>query len=239
MDLFALAAALATALQLVVAGLSLRQWTVSECVFGTVNVVFGAGLLLYYLITWSFIHPANATGQFVNALGKHLPQYALPSASEFPDFWEDHFEGSPRWQRISSSEFYNRDLSVTARRQLTQKCLSDDLMRENFRIRFPETNFDSSWYETWDWVFYNSEGKLLGDHTPRFDWQHKQVIRRLPSPDWRASKDEYEALLDYLTAEENGDFDHPYLFLQKNNRRETMESNLKIYNEITRLLNEK
>ena len=45
--------------------------------------------------------------------------------------------------------------------------------------------------------------------------------------------------MDYLQAEEDGDFDHKLLFLEETNRRNEMESNLEIYKEIVRLLNEK
>ena len=73
----------------------------------------------------------------------------------------------------------------------------------------------------------------------RSDWQYKQVIRRLPSPDWRVSASEFWEFLDYLQAEESGYFDHKLLFLEETNRREEMESHLEIYKEIVRLLNEK
>ena len=148
-------------------------------------------------------------------------------------------EESPRWQRTGALEFYNADLQVTARRELTQKCLTNDLMRENFEVRFPDIDFDKAWYETHDWVYYNSEGKLLIDDSPNSEWRHKQVIRHLPSPDWRATTNEFWELMDYLDAEQSGDFDHKFLFLEETNLRDQLETNSEIYKEIARLLNEK
>ena len=208
-ELFALTAALTIALQLVAGVLSWRAWSLSESLLGGVNIAMGIGLLVYCLVSWSFFHPANPLAQHVNSWSKLAPHYGVPSRWEHNDTWRDYLEDSPRWELISGDEFYNSDLEVTARRELTRKCLSTELMQENFEARFPDTKFDGTWHEIQDWVFYNREGKLLGDHTPRFDWQHKQVIRRLPSPDWRSTKQEYQDLLDYLQAEEDGDLDHP------------------------------